>query len=325
VPDNVLAGANVLIGGAFLTIVAYVGSRLALDGTISIGDLIAAVGLTQFLLGPLQRIGWALGLLAQARGSARRVGALLRTPPAVEGGTTPLPSDRPGALRIEGLGLTDDPEPAGLSLVAAPGDHVGLVVPEAAEATRLLDVLARRRATGGADVRVEGVPLDGLAVADARRLLLVSDHDADLFDGTLAENLTPDAAPPSDEVLAASGVDEVLTVLPEGLRAPIGERGSRLSGGQRQRVALARALAADPPVLVLHDPTTAVDAVTEGRIATGIAAVRRGRTTLLVTTSPSLLAACDRVVLVVDGRIVADDDHARLVAEHGTYRDTVLR
>ncbi|MGW1934268.1 ATP-binding cassette domain-containing protein, partial [Streptomyces sp. NPDC001919] len=97
-----------------------------------------------------------------------------------------------------------------------------------------------------------------------------------------------------------------------------------LSGGQRQRVALARALAADRPVLVLHDPTTAVDTVTESRIAAGLREVRRDRTTVLVTTSPALLAVTDRVVVLEDGAVRAAGHHTELLAADATYRAAVL-
>lgn len=117
---------------------------------------------------------------------------------------------------------------------------------------------------------------------------------------------------------------DVAAALPGGLDATLGERGRSLSGGQRQRVALARALASEAPVLVLHDPTTAVDAVTEARIATLVRQLRAGRTTIVITSSPALLAAADRVVLIAAGRVAASGSHTRLLHEHERYRTAVL-
>ena len=168
--------------------------------------------------------------------------------------------------------------------------------------------------------------LDGVALADlpleaACALVLVADHDAHLFAGTIGENVGA-IVHPDDDVLRLSGVGEVLDAVPGGLGARIGADGTTLSGGQRQRVALARALAADSPVLVLHEPTTAVDAATEAAIAAGIRVLRDGRTTVLVTTSPALLAACDEVAVVAGGAVVARGPHDELAADP-SYRDLV--
>ena len=116
---------------------------------------------------------------------------------------------------------------------------------------------------------------------------------------------------------------------PTGWTTVVAERGASLSGGQRQRLALARALLARPPVLVLHDPTTAVDAVTEHAIAQGIRALRHGPgsgfATIVITSSPALLAATDRVVVLGDGAVAAEGAHAELGADDETYRQMVLR
>ncbi len=124
--------------------------------------------------------------------------------------------------------------------------------------------------------------------------------------------------------MAAARADQVAEALPDGAETAVTEQGRSLSGGQRQRVALARALATGAPVLVLHDPTTAVDAVTEAEIADGLRSLRAGRTTLLLTTSPALLAVTDRVVLLdADGAITAGA-HAALL-DDDRYREVVLR
>jgi putative ABC transport system ATP-binding protein len=157
--------------------------------------------------------------------------------------------------------------------------------------------------------------------------VLVAPHDADLFEQTLAENVAAAAAGAGvdvDAALAAAVADEVAAALPEGRDTKLAERGSSLSGGQRQRVALARALAADPVVLVLHDPTTAVDAATEARIATGLRELRRGRSTLVLTTSPALLAASDHVIVLADGAVADSGPHEDLLRRNAAYRTAVL-
>ncbi|MFC7642214.1 ATP-binding cassette domain-containing protein [Streptosporangium lutulentum] len=175
-------------------------------------------------------------------------------------------------------------------------------------------------------VELDGVSLRELDPADLRLAVLVAEHDADLFEGTLWSNVGaagPGSADPGP-AMAAAGADEIVRAMPRGGDTAVSGRGHSLSGGQRQRVALARALAADRAVLVVHDPTTAVDGVTEAGIAPGIREIRRGRTTILVTTSPALLAVADRVVLLDGGRITDTASHADLVRRHAAYRTAVL-
>jgi putative ABC transport system ATP-binding protein len=300
-------GATNVITGLFLVVVAWVGGRLALEGTISIGELVAGVGLAQFLIGPLERLTELGPILAGARGSARRVATVLAAPPAVTDGTGTLSVRPAGALRVR--------LPDGLAVDVAAGEHVGVVTLQAADAAALLDVLAR---DADAPVQLDGTDLREVELDEARRALLVARHEATLFEGTVADNTGRDPAP-----LAAAAADEVVETLPHGLDSEVGERGRTLSGGQRQRIGLARALAEHPPVLVLHDPTTAVDAATEHRIATGVSTLRAGRTTVVVASSPALLARCDRVLLVDRGAVVASGSHAELVAD-ARYRQAVL-
>ncbi|QJY47285.1 ABC transporter transmembrane domain-containing protein [Pseudonocardia broussonetiae] len=300
--EGVYTGATGVLTGVFLVLVAWVGGRLALAGTISVGELVAGVGLAQFLIGPLERLTAVGPQLAGARGAARRVAALLAAPPAVTAGHALLPADPPGAVDVRDVAV-------------AAGEHLGVVTLAAADAAALLDVLAR---DVDGPVALDGTDLRGVDLDDARRVLLVARHDAVLFEGTVRATIGTDPA-----ALAAAGADEVLDALPGGLDAELGERGRTLSGGQRQRLALARALTADPPVLVLHDPTTAVDAATEDRIADGLARLRAGRTTVVLTSSPALLARCHRVLLVADGAVVASGTHADLVDDE-RYRTAVL-
>ncbi|MEU8001353.1 ABC transporter ATP-binding protein [Catellatospora sp. NPDC049111] len=350
-------GTLLAVNGLFLAIVALVGGRLAADGDISVGALIAAVGMAQYLIGPLSMLVWVNGELAQGRGSAVRIAEVLSSPPAVGGGA-PLPGPVTGRLTVRGLthgGLRD------LDLDVPAGQLVGVVAADPAHAEALVDLLGREREPDSGAITLDGHDLSTLDPEAVRGALLVAAHDADLFEGTLRDNvLSPAAdalplpqqrtgdttAPPSPTsspeqpptaasntspaaellatALAASGADEVAATLPGGVDGVLAERGRSLSGGQRQRVALARALAADAPVLVLHEPTTAVDAVTELRIVHGVRRLREGRTTVVITTSPALLAAADTVHFVADGALTASGTHEQLVREHTGYRTTVL-
>ncbi|MGW6460783.1 ABC transporter ATP-binding protein [Streptomyces sp. NPDC055078] len=316
-------GIVLTLTGAFIALVALVGGRLATQGDISLGELVSAVGLALFLLGPLSEFSWVNAELAQGRASAARIAGVLAAGRAVLPGTGTPARPVEGRLRLRGIscGTLQD-----IDLDIEPGGLVGVVATDPADAAALLGCLGRRFDPEAGSVELDGVAFTALDPADIRTAILVAEHDADLFEGTLTGNVTAAAPPGADlrRAMEASGADEVARALPRGGDTEVTERGRSLSGGQRQRVALARALAADTPVLVVHDPATAVDAVTEARIAAGIRAVRRHRTTILVTTSPALLAVTDRVVLIEGGRVAGTAPHADLVRDRVTYRTAVL-
>ncbi|MER5220875.1 ABC transporter ATP-binding protein [Streptomyces flaveus] len=316
-------GMVLALTGCLIAVVALVGGRLAAQGSISLGELVSAVGLALFLLGPLETLAWVNAEFAQGRASAARIAEVLATPHSVTSGGQSLPQQVRGAVRLSGLshgGLRE------VDLDIAPGELLGVVATDPAHAADLLRCLSRQTDPEAGTVELDGVSLRDLDPAQMRTALLVAEHDADLFEGTVRDNVTA-AAPDSHDAepaMTAAGVAQVAQTLPDGEDTAVSERGRSLSGGQRQRVALARALAADRPVLVVHDPTTAVDTVTEARIATGLREIRKGRTTVLVTTSPALLAVTDRVVLLDDGRITDTAPHTDLVRRHEAYRAAVL-
>ncbi|GAA4701818.1 ABC transporter ATP-binding protein [Pseudonocardia yuanmonensis] len=312
------SGTVLIVNGTFLALIALVGGRLAAEGAISLGGLVAAVGLAQFLVDPLQELGWVNERLAQARASARRIADLLAAAPAVRSGTQPLPARVDGALRVRGP----------LDLDVRPGEFLGVVTADPADAVTLLRSLARETDAEDVTVALDGAPLEDYPPEQARSAVLVAAHDAQLFADTV-HRIAAAGAPAGHDLapaLAAARADQVIETLPDGADTRITEQGRSLSGGQRQRVALARALAADAPVLVLHDPTTAVDSVTEAEIASRLRTLRHGRTTVVVTSSPALLAVTDRVVLVDRGVAeggVTDGRHDLLLRENPRYREVV--
>ncbi|MFD6346172.1 ABC transporter ATP-binding protein [Streptomyces roseolus] len=318
-------GALLALTGVFIAVIGITGAYLAMRGSISVGDLVAAVGLAQFLLGPFQLLAYSNAEFAQARASARRIAEVLASPAAVDGGDRAPAGTAAGHVRLRDVRLGSL---RGVDLDLPAGSLTGVVTRDPAVAHDLLLALAREADPAGGRVELDGVPLTELDPDRLRRSVLVAPHDADLFESSLLENVRAGAADTGAETvgaaLTASTADEVARLLPDGADTVLAERGRSLSGGQRQRVALARALAADRPVLVLHDPTTAVDTVTESRIAARLRDVRQGRTTVLITTSPALLAVTDRVVVLDGGTVTADGAHTALVAGDEAYRAAVL-
>ncbi|MBD0740646.1 ABC transporter ATP-binding protein [Streptomyces sp. CBMA29] len=323
--EALMDAAAVLLGGILVTAVALVGGRLALQGRISLGDLIACTGLCQFLLGPTQGLIAVGPDLARARASAGRVTAVLDTAgapgapaPAKDAPVADSPAGPRGALELRALTYG---RLRGVELSVAAGEHVGLVVPDPAAVADLMACLRGQAEPESGAVLLDGTAATDLTGAAIRERVLVAPHHPFLFDGTILDNLGSGPGPGPEGNLPRPAPDDLL---PAAGDTRVGERGAFLSGGQRQRVALARALAADPPILVLDDPTTAIDSVTEARIARTVTEERAGRTTLIVTTSPALLAACARTVLITEGAVVASARHADLAAAEPAYRAAVF-
>jgi putative ABC transport system ATP-binding protein len=324
---------GIAVHGGFLALVALIAGRMAAGGSLTIGEFVAVVGLTQFLITPLEILGGAITSLAEARASANRVARVLEVPPAVadgwrrletaSSGDTPEPPGVTGRLVLRGVSFG---KLRHLDLTAGPGDLIGLAVPDPDVARDLVACLAREVEPASGTLEIDGIPFEDLELDSLRRAVVVSTHDAALFEGTLADNVVPhaDGTVTLATALETACAASVAESLPAGAATNLGQRGRFLSGGQAQRVALARALAAAAPVLVLHDPTTAVDSVTEQQVAGGLARLRAGRTTLVITTSPALLAVCTRVVLVGKKGSRIYGTHRMLVAAEAEYRRAVL-
>ncbi|MDW5329221.1 ABC transporter ATP-binding protein [Plantactinospora sp. KLBMP9567] len=312
---SVLDGAQVLLPGLLIVTVTWLGSRFALAGRISPGELVTFYGYAVFLVLPLAAAADIAGSLAQGYVAARRVSGLLRLERDVPAPRSPL------APPPVGSPLADHD----YRLTVRPGLLTGVACRSAADAADLGDRLARYV---DSDVTLGGVPLRRLALPEVRRRIMLAGSDDVLFAGPLRDSLDPPRHAPGVSVadaLRAASAEDIVAAHPDGLDAQVTERGRSLSGGQRQRIALARALVADPEILVLHEPTSAVDAHTEARVADGLRTLRAGRTTVVLSTSPLLLERADRVVLVVDGRVVAEHTHAALLATSAAYRDCVTR
>ena len=304
--EATLEALQVLLPGIFVVTVTVLGARLALQGEITPGQLIAFYGYAAFLVTPLRTGTEMADKTTRALVAAGKVINLLRLQP----------------LRTEPL---HPRTPAGgdlvhRDLVVREGLLTAVVCAEPGAASLLADAL-------GNDAVLGGVPLPELTLDDLRATVLVSDSTPWLFRGRLRDELDPFGRRTDEDVREALRVASALDVLEslgDGVETELEERARELSGGQRQRLVLARALLADPEVLVLDEPTSAVDAHTESRIAVRVKGFREGRTTVVLTTSPLLLEQADEVHLVVDDRVVASGTHADLLGEPA-YRAVVSR
>lgn len=314
------------LSGLLLGLIALLAGERAYNGTISVGEFVSIVGLTQFLSVPIGALGKFSAQMAGARGSARRIVEFLSSPRLILDGA----HEPPGDVESVTVSLPDDGDLAS-RIHSTAGEFLGVVSQDPGSAARLGQFLDGEDLGGEGFASVNDVPVPQVKVGWRRSCLVVDPHRADLFEGSLRTNVDPLDALDEGSLatyLRASAADDVLASHPDGLDGQIAARGTSLSGGQRQRVALARALAADTAFLFLSDPTSSVDAVTEQKIAEGVRAVRHGpgsrKITWVVTSSPALLAQADRVVVMRAGKVIAQGRHAELL-EDPTYQEMVLR
>jgi len=315
--QSVLDALQVFLPGVFVVLVVWIGARYAVQGRITAGELVAFYGYAAFLMIPLRTATEYANKIIRGRVAARRVCTVLRVRPELVTPAVPATSPAPGS------GLYD----ARTGLRVVPGKLTAIVSEQPDESGALADRLGLFAAPPDADVLLGWVPLTALDPVEVRARIVVSDTAATLFSGPLRHALSVRDAG-DDELWAAlrsASAEDVLDALDDGLDEEVTGRGRSFSGGQRQRLVLARALVADPEILVLVEPTSAVDAHTEARIARRLRAHRAGRTTVVTTTSPLLLDAVDVVAFLEDGRVTATGSHRELLEGCPAYRHVVTR
>jgi len=313
-----LDAAQVLLPGVFVVVVTGIGAHLAVAEEITPGQLVAFYGYTAFLTTPLRTATEFVDKMIRARVAARRIVAILGVEP--DHATTESGATLNGHVVDLGAPLVDPVT----GVVIEPGRVTALVSARPEETSQLAHRLGRTR-PGRHGVRWGDVPIDDLPVDAVRSRVVVSEADPHLFSGPVREALGGASDDERHIAVWVTSASDALDALEHGMDGELEERGRALSGGQRQRVSLARALLRNPEVLVLIEPTSAVDAHTEARIAERLVAHRAGRTTVLVTASPLLLDRADTVVLVEDGRVAATGQHHELLCSRPAYRDVVLR
>jgi ATP-binding cassette subfamily B protein len=322
-----------------LILVLGYGGHQVLNGSLSVGALVAFTAYIVLLIWPLRMLGMIIAASQRASASAHRVHEILSTDPTIVDPPHPvhLPGGREGH---HGLGEVrfddvvfgyetgrDVPVLDHLDLYVAAGESVALVGATGSGKSTIARLLPRFYDVDRGSVQLDGVDVRQLRVSELRTAVGLVFEETFLFSDSIAANIAfaqPQASFADIERAAKlAGADAFIRELADGYETLIGERGYSLSGGQRQRIAIARAILADPRVLILDDATSAVDPTKEHEIRDALTEVMSGRTTLVIAHRPATIALADRVILLDAGRVVADGTHEQLLQTSPAYRSVL--
>jgi ATP-binding cassette subfamily B multidrug efflux pump len=278
---------------------------------------------------PMIAAGFAISIVQRGRAGYQRLKEIFDAQPEVTDGPLPEPARVEGAVSVRGLSFRygDRTVLDNVSFDVPVGRSLAVVGRTGSGKSTLVMLLARLLPTPPGTVRIDGQDVCDLPLSAVRKTVGLAQQDAFLFSTTVSRNIgLPLDDPDSDEAMArirtASREAQVLEeamALPEQFDTVVGERGVQLSGGQKQRIALARALVREPKVLVLDDPLSAVDAKTEAAILDAIERQGKARTVILVTHRVAAAARCDQILVLDEGRIIAQGSHDQLMAAGGLY------
>jgi ATP-binding cassette subfamily B protein len=323
----VAGGIPSLLVAAGTAAVFFYGGWRVVEGTMTLGTLAAFMAYQARVVAPVQALMGLYGALATARVSWRRVEALLDArPDVVEAANAEALGPTRGEVEFDNVSLSHPRGGLvldGVSFRAEAGRTLAIVGASGSGKSTLADLAVRLLDPDAGAVRIDGRDLRTLALADLRRTVQSVEQDAVLFHATVDENIRyarPDA---SDEdvtrAIDAAGLAGFLAGLPDGLRTVVGDRGLALSAGERQRIALARAFLANPAVLILDEPSSALDPVAERQIIDGFRRVMRGRTTILISHRLDLIRSADFVVVLEGARVAERGSPAELEAGGGGF------
>ncbi|MBN8808535.1 MAG: ATP-binding cassette domain-containing protein [Sphingomonas sp.] len=317
-----------LFGGLALLLRTMLGA--VSTGTISAGTLLAFVTTSVLVAGAFGALTEVYGDLLRAAGAAERLSELLAVEPAIAAPAHPvaLPDPAQGAIRFNHVEFRypTRPEVSALhdfSLAVTPGETVAVVGPSGAGKSTLFQLIQRFYDPQTGSIAIDGVPLPAADPAAIRGRIAMVPQETVIFGASARDNIRYGEWDAGDAAIwaaaEAANAAEFLRKLPDGLDTFLGEGGARLSGGQRQRLAIARALLRDAPILLLDEATSALDAESERLVQQALERLMEGRTTLVIAHRLSTVRAASRIIVMNDGRIVEEGNHATLSAHGGLY------
>jgi ATP-binding cassette subfamily B protein len=311
-------------------VILWIGGHDVLAGRISAGELSAFVFYAVLVAGAVGAVSEVIGDLQRAAGATERLMELLATEPSIRAPANPqkLPEPPRGEVRFEGVTFRypSRPDAAALSdfsLSVSRGEKVALVGPSGAGKSTVFQLLLRYYDPSSGSIILDGVELASADPRELRSRIALVPQEPVIFAASVAENVRYGRPQASAAQVAAACraayATEFIERLPDGMNSFLGERGVRLSGGQRQRLSIARALLADRAVLLLDEATSSLDAESESYVQQALEHLMRGRTTLIVAHRLATVKNADRIVVMDQGRVIAEGSHADLVREQGLY------